>query len=184
MENVEAQNKDSSPLQTQERTPMRPEKSFLAALTLAALLLAGCTGKVAVINPDLIFQDSNAAKSGLAYLTGLSQELQAEISSPPENAARRRAPEADLQRRINEAQMRYNTEQQQVMGRINSLFREALEACRLKGRFSVVIVSEAALAHDPAMDITRMVVEEMNKTPLSFSPQPSRDGEEASPAAQ
>ncbi|MDR1360059.1 MAG: OmpH family outer membrane protein [Deltaproteobacteria bacterium] len=163
---------------------MPMKMSLFPILALTALLLAGCAGKVAVINPDLIFQDSEGAKAGLGYLTDLSQELQEKIASPPRDGRKGRASDAALQQSIGEAQARFNEEQQRVMGQVNSLFLKALEACRLRGRFSVILVSEAALAHDPAADITRMVLEEMNKTPVVFSSQSAGEGEEPSPPAE
>ncbi|MDR2077189.1 MAG: OmpH family outer membrane protein [Desulfovibrio sp.] len=152
---------------------MRTRLSLFPVLILAFLLLAGCSGKMAVINPDRIFEDSEAMKSGMAYLTNLSQELQDDISASMEGSPGRRGPSAALQQKVSEAQQRYSEEQQRVMGQVNDLFLKALETCRLKGRFSMVILKDAALAYDPATDITRKVVEEMNKTPLTFSPPPS-----------
>jgi outer membrane protein len=169
---------------TPRENPMRIKMFLLPALMLASLLLAGCAGKVAVIDPDLIFQDSEAVKSGMAYLADLSQELQEGIAAPPESGRKGRVSNAALQQRIGEAQQRYSLEQQQVMSRVNDLFLKALETCRLRGRFSTVVVTGAVLAYDPAMDITRKVMEEMNKTPLLFSPSPSPDGEKAPSPAQ
>jgi Skp family chaperone for outer membrane proteins len=159
---------------------------LLPVLMLTSLLLAGCTGKTAVINPDLIFQESDAGKSGVAYLSDLSRKLQEELADSnlqPEKGGKGNA-QAALQQRISEAQQRYGAEQARVMEQINALFLKALETCRARGRFSVVLVVDAAPAYDPAADLTQKVMEEMNATPLIFSPPSPQGGENSPPSAE
>jgi Skp family chaperone for outer membrane proteins len=153
-------------------------------LLLASLLLAGCSGKTAVINPDLIFQESDAGKSGMAYLSDLSRKLQEELTDSSLRPEKGDKGQAALQQRISKAQQRYGAEQARVMEQFNALFLKALETCRSRGRFSVVLVVDAAPAYDPAADLTQKVMEEMNATPLVFSPPSPREEENSPPSAE
>lgn len=153
-------------------------KAFvLPVLLLATFALAGCNGKVAVINPDRVFQESNAVKSGMTYLETLSNELQDELVAAQEAGRKDRNQknaQAALQARVNEAQQRYGEEQQKVMNQVNAMYLRALETCRSKERIAVVVTSEAALSYDAKIDITQKVIEEINRSAVSFSnPKPA-----------
>lgn len=156
-------------------------------MVLASLLLAGCTGKTAVINPELIFQQSDAGKSGLAYLSDLSRKLEAELtdsSFQPGKKGTGGAARTALQQKISEAQQHYGAEQARVMEQVNALFLKALETCRTRGRFYMVLVADAVPAYDPAADLSQKVMEEMNKTPLVFASTSPREENNSPPSAE
>lgn len=166
---------------------MRLKAFCLPLLLLASLALAGCNGKLAVINPDRVFQESNAVKSGTTYLENLSKDLQDELIAAQEEGRKnknQRSAQVAMQTRVTEAQQRYGAEQQQVMNKVNALYLRALDNCRTKEKVDVVINSDAALSYNPKMDITQKVIEEMNRTPLTFAPLTPQNGEEEKPAGK
>lgn len=168
-------------------TFMHVKAFVLPLLLLAIFALAGCNGKVAVINPDRVFQESNAVKSGMAHLEALSDELQDELVAAQEEVRKNRNQknaQAALQARVNEAQQRYGDEQQEVMNQVNALYLRALEACRAKERIDVVITSEAALSYNAKIDITQKVIQEMNRNAISFSGPAAPQADAPKPAAK
>ena len=163
---------------------MRLKAYCLPLLLLASFALAGCNGKVAVINPDRVFQESNAVKSGTTYLENLSKDLQSDLLAAQDEARKSKNAQATMQARVTEAQQRYGAEQQQVMNQVNSLYLRALENCRSKEKIDMVVSSDAAVSYNPKMDITQKVIEEMNRTPLSFAPLAPQADDNGKPAGK
>ncbi|MDR2162091.1 MAG: hypothetical protein LBO77_08160 [Desulfovibrio sp.] len=160
-------------------------KSFLFPLFLLALLpLAGCSGKLAVVKPEIVYEDSEAVQAGMEYLQGRGQELQDEILAAQEAGGKKRGSREEAQRKTDDIQRLYGAEERQVRERVNQLFLKALETCRLRGRYTAIILADAAIVYDPAADITRKVIEEMNKTSLTFTPVSPRDGEAPAPSGE
>ena len=152
---------------------MRLNAFRLFLLVLVSFALAGCSGKVAVINEARVYQESNVAKAGAAYIEVLSNELQSQLDAVQEEGRKSGNPknaQANYQAQLSEAQQRYSAEQQQVMNKFNSLYLRALEDCRVKEKIDIIVKSEAVLAHNPKTDITQKVIDEMNRTPVTFAP--------------
>ncbi|MCC8193661.1 MAG: OmpH family outer membrane protein [Deltaproteobacteria bacterium] len=155
-------------------------KSFtlrLALLAALALVAFGCTGKrVAIVNTDMVYKESVASEKGTDYLRSISADMQKTYEAAAakvENAKGKKgkeAAQAEMQAALVEMQQRLNAEQQQVVTALTDAYKTAMENCRVKGKFDVIIPSEAALAHDPQIDITKQVLDEMNAMPIEFTP--------------
>lgn len=149
----------------------------IALLMVLALLAFGCNGKrVAIVNTDMVYKDSAASEKGTEYLRNLSSGMQTtyEAAQTKIEAAKgkdaKAAAEAEMQQALMEMQQRLNAEQQQVVTVLSEAFKKAMDACRVKGKFDLIIPAEAAISYDPAIDVTARVIEEMNAMPIEFTP--------------
>lgn len=149
----------------------------LVLLVALALLAFGCNGKrVAIVNTDMVYKESTASEKGTEYLRGLSTEMQKayeEAAAKVENAKgkkEKQAAQEEMQVALVEMQQRLNAEQQQVVTALTDAYKKAMENCRTKGKFDLIIPSEAALAYDPQIDVTQKVLDEMNALPIEFKP--------------
>ncbi len=156
---------------------MKLSRFRLVFLVALAVLAFGCNGKnVAVVNPDIVFQQSAAGEKGNEYLKGLSTEMQATYEAAQEKIKNAKgkeakaAAESEMQQALVEMQQRLNAEQQQVVTLLTDAYKKAIENSRLKGKYDIVIPSEAALSYDPKVDITQQVLSEMNAMPVEFTP--------------
>ncbi len=149
----------------------------LALLMALSLLAFGCNGKrVAIVNTDMVYKDSAASGKGTEYLRGLSAEMQKtyeDAAAKVENAKgkkEKQAAQEEMQMLMGELQQRLNAEQQQVVTALAEAYKQAMENCRTKGKFDLIIPAEAALSYDPQVDITKQVLDEMNTLPIEFTP--------------
>ena len=146
----------------------------VALLVALALLAFGCNGKrLAIVNTDMVYQKSAASEKGTEYIRNVTTELEKELRAVEEKAQKakdKKAVQAELQQALMGIQQRFNAEQQQVMTVLSEAYRKALEACRAKYGFDIIMSTELALSYDPSVDITDKVMEEMNAQPLEFKP--------------
>lgn len=150
------------------------KKSALLFVTLLVFCFAltACNGKVAVINTEKVFAENNAVvKAGTKYLDALSEELQEELLAAQDEMKKSRNKkdaQAKMQKRVAEAQQRYGEAHQEVMSKVNAIYMNALEECRKKGRYSAIVVSDAVPSYDPKIDVTQKIIDEMNKSSVTF----------------
>ena len=149
----------------------------LALLMALALFVFGCNGKrVAIVNTDMVYKESTASEKGTEYLRGISADMQKayeEAAAKVESAKGKKEKEAaqeEMQTALVEMQQRLNAEQQQVVTALTDAYKKAMDNCRAKGKFDLIIPSDAALSYDPQIDLTQQVLEEMNAMPLEFTP--------------
>ena len=149
----------------------------LALLVTLALLAFGCNGKrIAVVNTDILYKESVVSEKATQYLQTLSSEMQkvyTEAAAKVEKAKTKQEKEvaqAEMQVKLMELQQRFTAEQQQVAIAMTNASKKAMETCRVKGKFDMVLPAEIALSHAPELDITKQVVEEMNTIPVEFTP--------------
>ena len=144
----------------------------VALLMVLALFAFGCNGKkVAIVNTDMVYQKSTASEKGTEYIKSVTSELETELRAMEENmekATDKKAAQEEMQQALTIIQQRFNAEQQQVVNILTEAYRTALENCRTKFNYDIVLSSEMALSHDPAIDITGKVTEEMNALPIEF----------------
>jgi outer membrane protein len=146
----------------------------ICLLLLAGLSLSGCAGsKVAVVNSARIFQESDAGKSGLAYL----EQVEKDVKAKAENAQRiaESLPDAEsmsaaLQQYFVTCQESMNAAQQQAVTAVQGLINRSLVNYRERNGIAVILQNEAVLGLDPAADATDEVIRTMNMEPLSFAP--------------
>ena len=162
---------------------------LLALLVALSLFAFGCNGKrVAIVNTDMVYKDSSASEKGTEYLRAVSADMQKayeEAAAKVENAKgkkeKQEAQEA-MQATLVEMQQRLNAEQQQVVTALTDAYKKAMDNCRTKGKFDLIIPSEAALSYDPAIDVTQKVLDEMNAMPIEFTPiKPEAPAEKPAP---
>lgn len=149
----------------------------LFGLVLALVLmfpLTACTaGKVAVVDPSRLFQDSEPGKAGLEHLKQIETAMQSQLhvaqglmaKSPNDEAMRSR-----FQKTFLDYQQLVNTEQQKVVERINDLMQKTLDEYRLHKGYSVILSSEGLLSYDPKSDVTSEIIAVMNQTSVHFEP--------------
>lgn len=148
-----------------------PRVVLLAAL---ALLAFGCTGKrLAIVNTEMVYQQSTASAKGTDHIKKVTAELEAELRALEEKAQSakdKKAAQEELQTALAAIQQRFNAEQQQVVNALSDAYRKALENCRAKYNLDIIMTSEVSLSHAPEIDMTQKVTEEMNAIPLEFAP--------------
>lgn len=163
---------------------MRRNILVISLLLLIFTLAAGCGnsagGKVLVVDTQRIFTESEPAKAGVAYLEGMSKDIQAELMAlqmAVEKAEDKDKDEAQfkLQTRLRDAQQTFQSEQQRVMFMIQDLYRQVLADYAAKSNVDMVLDSEMALFHAPTADITDSVIAGMNQKTLSFTPDKEAD---------
>ena len=155
---------------------MRIKSICLFGLLALTLLAFGCNGKtapsVAVVNTDKVYKESEPGKAGIAYLDGISTNLQSELADlqkKAETASNKKTAQADFQQALMGLQQRFSAEQQQVITTLNKTYQSALMACREKFGYAVIFGNDTALSYAPDADITQKVIEEMNAKPVSFT---------------
>ncbi len=164
---------------------MRASQLLLLSALFFALLLTGCNGKTAVINTNMAFQMSDAGKEGVAYLDRVGTELQASLAEAEKQAQTNKNKNVAMlkfQQRLAEAQHLASSEQQHVMTIISEHLRSTLNAYREKNNIAVIIDAEAAAAYSPKADITQKIIQEMNKTAVTFQSPTATPAMEAAPA--
>lgn len=172
--------------------PMKFSHLRLVLLMVIALFAFGCNGKkVAVVNPDLVYQKSSASEKGSEYIKSVAAELESELRAlekSAEGGKDSKAAQEKLQQSLMGIQQRFNAEQQQVINALTEAYKQALENCRIKFKYDVIITSETAAAFDPAVDVTEKVAEEMSALPLDFKrislDEPKPENTEAAQPAQ
>ena len=159
--------------------PMKRFSLRLMLLVAMALLAFGCNGKsVAIVDTTFVQRESIAGQKGGERLQALGMQMQAEYEAGKQkieeaqkskNKKAYEEAQAEQKQALLDMQQRLNAEQQMVVTVVTEVYQKALEACRVKGKFAVILPAEGALSFDPAVDITKQMVEEMNAQPLDFS---------------
>lgn len=158
----------------------------VALLSVLALMAFGCNGKrLAIVNTEMVYQQSTASVKGTDYIKSVTAELEAElraIEEKAQSAKDKKAAQEELQQALASVQQRFNAEQQQVVTALSEAYKKALDACRAKYNVDVILTSEVALSYDASVDFTQKVMEEMNAQPLEFTSLKDEAPVEAKPA--
>ena len=153
---------------------MRTISAFALSLVLV-FAVTGCaaTSKIAVVDPARLFQESDPGKAGIDHLKQLEAAMQEQLKTAQgmiEKAPNDEGLRARFQKTFVGYQQLVNAEQQKVVQQINGLMQKTLEAYRTKNGYSVIMNTEGLLAFDPAADVTKDVLVEMNKNKVTFEP--------------
>ncbi len=156
---------------------MRIKSICLFGLLALTLLAFGCNGKtapsVAVVNTDKVYKESEPGKAGIAYLDGISTNLQSELADlqkKAETASNKKTAQADFQQALMGLQQRFSAEQQQVITTLNEVYQKALENSRTKYNLAIIMANDTVLSASPEADVTDKVIQEMNAIPATFKP--------------
>lgn len=149
----------------------------ISALALSLVLIFSVTGcanaKIAVVDPARLFQESAPGKAGIEHLKQLEAAMQEQLKTAQgmvEKAPNDEALRARVQKTFVGYQQLVNAEQQKVLQKINGLMQKTLEDYRAKKGYSAIMNTESLLAFDPQSDVTKEVIEEMNRNTVSFEP--------------
>lgn len=127
---------------------------------------------VAVVNQEIVYRESQAAKAAVAHLDSVSDTLRAEVTqlqAAVQNYKDAAKGQSELEASLAEMQQRFAAEQQQVTVKVTALFDKAQETCRQAAGATVIISSDLVLSYDKSVDLTDKILEEMNKTPMTFT---------------
>ena len=175
---------------------MRIRLSVSLALLLACALCACNESKapasrpaVAVVDLARVMRDSEPGKAGMKFLEGLQSEMQAKLTDIQhrlEGDAENKDLQKDLQQAYMAAQQRMQTEQQNVANMLYDAIQRVLNAFRAEKGYAVIVSSDAAISFDASADVTKDVLEAVNRQKLEFKPVlPQEDkAPAAAPAAE
>lgn len=149
----------------------------LALVAALALFVVGCNGKrVAVVNTDMVYKESVFSEKGTEHLRAVSAEMQKayeEADAKVKNAKNKQeetAAQEAMQASLLEMQQRLNAEQQQVVAKLTDAYKQAMDICRTKGNYEIILPTDVALSYAPSADITAQVIQEMNTMSVEFTP--------------
>ncbi|CAK7041700.1 MAG: hypothetical protein DELT_02853 [Desulfovibrio sp.] len=143
----------------------------LSSLLVLSLFASGCdTGKpkLAVVDAEAVYTQSALSEKGKAYLQSLSSGFETEIEKLQKKVEAavsdddRKAAQEELQKSYGEIQQKFGVAQQNVAATITQSFDKALEACRAKNGYDMILLKNAVLASETRFDATQKALEEMN----------------------
>lgn len=152
---------------------------FFVPVLLSMTLLAGCfqsensAPTVGVVDTARIFRDSEAGKTGVKFLEGLQEKMQADLNEIQEVLKKNpndQAAQQKLQETYMSFQQRMGAEQQNVVTLLNDATQRVLDSFRQQKKLSIILSQEATLSFDKAVDVTAEVIAELNKQKLEFKP--------------
>lgn len=159
--------------------------SALSVLVLAAFLLTGCNGggkpQVGVVDAAAVFKQCKAGQQAMSYLQEQAKALQEGVQQA-QKAAESNQNEQTMQafqKAVTEYQVTLGGEQQRLVALLNDKYMAVLEKYRKDNGLAVILSKEAAMAFDPAADITAKVIEAMDKENIDLKLAPKA---EAAPA--
>lgn len=165
----------------------------LCLLSVALFALTACNnesagGGVGVINPEKIYEESEAGKAGVAYLNTVGEMMQNELTTlqaklQEGNGESKEEAAAKFQQGLMALQERFNVAQQHVMNQIQEMYQQSIEECRMQKKLTVIIDVTSTAAHAPSIDITDDVIAIMNQKKVEFPPVMPVDSSELAPAA-
>ncbi|MDD6088107.1 MAG: OmpH family outer membrane protein [Desulfovibrionaceae bacterium] len=165
-------------------------KRFIAVciLLLSFPVIVGCN-KVAVVDPSRLFQESNSGRAAIAYLQRLEKEVKKKSEQARQTLERASNYEAAgelFQKQFQEYQAVIEQEQQKISASMNEQARHAIEVCRKRYGYTIIVSADSAVAYDKRADITHLIIEEMNRYPLPDTPAdlPLLFNEKAAPQRQ
>ncbi|MDR2892078.1 MAG: OmpH family outer membrane protein [Deltaproteobacteria bacterium] len=162
--------------------------SVLGLTLLFSIVLFGCNEDkqkplAGIVDAEAVFQKSTLAAAGMKHIDALNTEMQAKLAqmqsqlqAAPEDAEL----EGKLQSDLFALQTRMDQGQRQIAEKINAVFDQAVEECRVAQGLEVILPKQLVMASRPEADITEAVVAAMDKSTVDFS---DIKLEESAPAA-
>ena len=147
--------------------------SALSVLVLAVLLLAGCDGgkaQVGVVDAATVFKQCKAGQEAMAYLQEQAKTLQEGVQKAQQAAESNQNEQTmqAFQKAVTEYQVTLGGEQQRLVTLLNDKYVAVLEKYRKDNGLAVILSKEAAMAYDPAADITSKIVAAMDKETIDL----------------
>ncbi|WP_147819753.1 OmpH family outer membrane protein [Salidesulfovibrio onnuriiensis] len=136
--------------------------------------LAACNAQgpaIGVLDEAAAFRDNNAAKAAMDFLQERSAPLQAEAEAAYK--AMQAEENEDTTNAYREAMTKLKTvmgaEQQRVVSMLSEEFNKVIDEYRTAKGLSLVVNKQSVLSMDESVDITKDVIEAMNKLNLDFA---------------
>lgn len=151
---------------------------MILALCLTVFALVGCNEKssgpaVAVVDAEKVFQESQLAQKGMAYLEELSAkfnerlaEMQAAVSADPNNEEQSKKFQAELV----SLQGDFEVKQMDAATKLNKLFDEVVEEYRAKNDIALIVPAQVVITAREGVDITAEVIKLLDSKSLDYGP--------------
>lgn len=169
---------------------MRIRFVVLPLLLLFALAFAGCQQTepskpaVAVVDMSRLLTESEPGKAGMTFLEGLQSDMQNKLNAIQERLEKNDKDE-EAQRELQMSYMTFQTrmgkEQQNVAGQLYDMLQKVLGEYRQAHGYQVIISREVVASFDAKVDVTDVVLAEVNKQKITFIP---LEQDDAAPAAE
>ncbi len=141
----------------------------LSSLLILGLLTTNCyaTPKLAIVDSEVVYTQSTLIQNGKDYLQSLSSKFEVELAELQKKVdtgseEEKKAAQEELQKKLGEVQKQFNEAQQNVAEIITEAFNRAVEACRAKNGYDMILVKNAVLASGANLDVTAKALEELN----------------------
>lgn len=150
------------------------KKLYIVLCTIAlSVLLTACNendGKptVAVVNATQVLTECEGGKQAREYLEKIVAKMQQDLLEL--QATAERAPEdmrADAQEKLQatilDYQQKIRVEEQQILNKLSEDYQAVVDEYRKANNLSLILRSEVIVSTSPEADITKAIIENMNK---------------------
>ena len=154
-------------------------RKFILPLLLLSLLLGACqeqasqSDSIAVVDVQRLVSESEPGKAAQAFLEGMQKDfndrltaMQGKINPEKPDQAAAQA----LQMAYLSLQQRMQAEEQNVQNTLIEHVLRIVRAYRDKKGYKAILRSEAAIAYDKAIDVTSVLLDEVNLQKIDFKP--------------
>ena len=165
--------------------------AFSLCIMLLGLLQACEQGgasqqKIGVVNINRIMVDSDAGKAAAKYMEELQDKLRSKLTqmqsqvNQQKNAAGEKkaeenaAPEEALQKEVQMAYAKLQSEQQNVQNIFNDILHRTVDKYRKEKGYAMILFSDVVLSFGESVDVTSAITEAMNAEKVEFKPLPEK----------
>ena len=155
---------------------------FMAVpLLLLSLLCAACQQgeekasgpSIAVVDIVRVMRDSEAGKAGVKYLEDIRadiqkqlDDIQTKLEKDPENEQLQK----QLQTVYMSAQQQMGEEQENMISQLQNVTKRVMDEFRKANGYDVLLSAETLSSYDEKLDVTTVLLVEMNKQKVNFKP--------------
>ena len=166
----------------------------LLPLLVCCLMLGACLpdsqskNEIAVVDLGKLIRDSEPGKQAQAFLEGIQEDFNARLMAQQKkvqaNPDDQKAMQA-LETMYVSMQQRMQTEEQNVSNNLLEQILQTVKTFRQAKGYKAVLRSEGVVDYDAALDVTPLVLDEVNKLKMDFKPvttdQPAMEPEAVAP---
>lgn len=159
-----------------------PRFVFLSFFFLFSCLLFGCEQgttqekqKIGVVNINRIMVDSKAGRAAAKYIEGVQDSLRAQLvelqgKAEADEAGKKKVNEEEIQRKVQAAYGKLQTEQQNVQNILNAVLHRTVEAYRKEKGYAMILFSDVVLSFEEHVDVTSDITAALDKEAVEFKP--------------
>ena len=155
------------------------KRIFLLPLLVLCLMLGACLpesqskNEVAVVDLGKLIRDSEPGKQAQAFLEGIQEDFNARLMAQQKkvqaNPDDQKAMQA-LETMYVSMQQRMQTEEQNVSNNLLEKILQTVKTFRQSKGYKAVLRSEGVVDYDASLDVTPLVLDEVNKLKMEFKP--------------